>query len=89
MPKDSWFQSSSDRQLVRGSTEVQQLLVLGIVSNPVENLTVLSVLRYFDVWLRYVRPELVLIDDINVSWFIHWHVETMSGEMELVLMNCL
>ena len=30
-------------------------------------------------------PDLALIDDINVSWFILWHVETMSGELELAL----
>ena len=57
---DKWCQGnneysslSSGWQLVHGNTQVPQLLALAISS--VENLTVLSVLRYFDILLRYVR----------------------------------
>ena len=34
-------------------------------------------------------PDLALTDDINVSWFILWHAETMSGELEMALANHL
>ena len=34
-------------------------------------------------------PDLALIDNINVNWFILGHVETMFGEMEKVLANRL
>ena len=30
-------------------------------------------------------PDLALIDDINISWYIIQHAETMSNEMELDL----
>ena len=33
------------------------------------------------LWLT----DLALIEEINVSWFIFWHVETISGELELAL----
>ena len=63
-----------------------------------KNLTVLSVLRYFlylveigEAWISFVAglPYLALIDDINVSWFILWHADTMSGELELALAHHL
>ena len=34
-------------------------------------------------------PDLALIDDINVRWFILSHAKTMSSELELVLANRL
>ena len=33
--------------------------------------------------------DLALIDEIHVSWFILEHVETISGELELALVNRL
>ena len=33
--------------------------------------------------------DLALSDNINVCWFIIWHAETMSGEMDLAIMNRL
>ena len=42
-----------------------------------------------EAWISKVvgSPDLALIDDINFSWFILWHAKTMSGELELVLVN--
>ena len=41
------------------------------------------------IFMAVRPPDLALIDDINVSWFILWYAEIMSGELELVHVNRL
>ena len=42
-----------------------------------------------EAWISVADGLPDLIDDINVSWFILWHAETMSDEVELSLGNGL
>ena len=71
--------SSSCRQSVTDNTQVPQLLVHGKV--------VFGLVEILEPWISTeVRPsDIAHRGDINVSWFIVWHAETMSGE----LANCL